>query len=101
MCLLTAKYGSFRRFNNYNFAFAQLLNYRIHHILFVMENIGIINYIMNSIEIKQNIILFATVQAINSSLQLLHKVKQNKTLFGTYFFAYIMNYVLYLLIKYC
>ena len=46
-----------------------MLNCGTHHALSVMENMGIMNYMANGIEMEQNIALPATVQAINSSSQ--------------------------------
>ena len=40
-----------------------------HHVLFAMENMGIMDYMANGIEMEQNIDLLATVQAINTSSQ--------------------------------
>ncbi|PKY58765.1 hypothetical protein RhiirA4_412230 [Rhizophagus irregularis] len=38
-----------------------------HHALSAMESMGIMDYMANGIEMEQNIVLPATVQAINSS----------------------------------
>src|SRR6266496_3230494 len=36
-----------------------------HHVLFVIENMGIMDYMANGIKMKQNIVLLASLQAIN------------------------------------
>jgi hypothetical protein len=39
------------------------------NVLSAIEDMGIIDYMVNGIKMEQNIVLPATVQAINSSLQ--------------------------------
>ncbi|CAG8619478.1 610_t:CDS:2 [Gigaspora rosea] len=56
--------NSFRGIDNYNFAFSQPWS---HHALFVMENMGIMDYMANGIKMKRNIVLPATLQTINLS----------------------------------
>ena len=38
-----------------------------HHALFAMENMGITDYMANGIKMEQNIVLLASLQAINSN----------------------------------
>ena len=40
-----------------------------HHVLFAMENMGITDYMANGIKMEQNIVLLASLQAINSNLR--------------------------------
>ncbi|POG78535.1 hypothetical protein GLOIN_2v1870575 [Rhizophagus irregularis DAOM 181602=DAOM 197198] len=40
---------------------------RAHHVLFAMENMGIMDYKVNGIGMEQNIVLLASLQAIKSS----------------------------------
>jgi hypothetical protein len=46
------------------------LSHRAHHALFAMKNMEIIDYMVNDIKMKWNIVLLALLQAINSSSQL-------------------------------
>jgi hypothetical protein len=59
--------NSFKGIDNYNFAF---LSRGIHHALSAIENMGIMDYMANDIKMKRNIVLPATLQAVNSNLQL-------------------------------
>jgi hypothetical protein len=47
-----------------------LLSHRAYHVLFVIENMKIIDYIINGIEIEWIIVLAITLQIINLSSQL-------------------------------
>ena len=47
-----------------------MLSRGIHHVLFAMKNMGIMDYMANGIGMERNIVLPATLQAINSSSQL-------------------------------
>jgi hypothetical protein len=38
-----------------------------YHVLFAMENMGITDYMANGIKMEQNIVLLASLQAINSN----------------------------------
>jgi len=44
-----------------------LFSHRTFHTLFMIGNMGIMDCMVNGIEMEQNIVLPATVQAINSS----------------------------------
>ena len=57
--------NSFRGIDNYNFALPQLWSSPC---LFVMENMGIMDYMVNGME--QSIVLLASLQATNSNSQL-------------------------------
>ncbi len=43
------------------------LSREAHHVLFAMENMRIIDYMVNGIKMEQNIVLLALLQAINSN----------------------------------
>ncbi|GET54595.1 hypothetical protein GLOIN_2v1870575 [Rhizophagus irregularis DAOM 181602=DAOM 197198] len=43
------------------------LSHGVHRVLFAMENMGTMDYMANGIGMEQNIVLPATLQAINSS----------------------------------
>ena len=58
------------RFRELIIIILHLLSRGTHHALFATENMGIMNYMANGIETERNIVLLATVQAINSSSQL-------------------------------
>ena len=45
------------------------LSHGAHHVLFAMENMGIMDYMANGIEMERNIVLAVTLQALNSSSQ--------------------------------
>jgi len=38
-----------------------------HHVIFAMENMGIMDYMANGIKMEQNIVLLASLQVINSN----------------------------------
>jgi hypothetical protein len=59
--------NSFRGIDN---IILYLLSRGIRHALFVMENMGITDYMANGMKMERNIILPATLQAINLSSQL-------------------------------